>query len=190
MAGAGRADEQRPGSGDRAAFSVPTGERQLLLDDFGIANIENLKRTMHQPAKKGAVIRPTLPGEEALITKSAPQWDPSAKVFKLWLIVSGTGNANGTAYVESKDGIHWIKPVLRQKEINGSLENNFVTVDPKREWPANAIMNVVFDADDPDPSRRYKGLGHCTGREPNVSPDGVHWKLLDVPKTHPKTSPT
>lgn len=39
-------------------FQVPAGQRQLFLDDVGIAKIENLKRTMHQPDKKGAVIRP------------------------------------------------------------------------------------------------------------------------------------
>ena len=42
-------------------FTVPAGERQLFLDDVGIAKIENLKRVMHPPAKKGAVIRPTSP---------------------------------------------------------------------------------------------------------------------------------
>ena len=95
------------------AFEVPPGLRQLFLDDHGIAKIENLNRTMHSPDKKGAVIRPMPAVESSLQTRSAPQWDPKAKVFKLWLVVSGRGNANGTAYVESKDGVHWIKPILR-----------------------------------------------------------------------------
>ncbi len=42
-------------------------------------------------------------------------------------------------------------------------------------------MLVVYDPDDPDPTRRYKGLAHCHGREPIVSPDGIHWRRLDVP---------
>ena len=175
------ADEDA-GMETKTAFCVPLGQRQLFLDDYGIAKIQNLKRTMHQPAKKGAVIRPSFPSETAVQTRSAPAWDPEQRVFKLWLIVSGPGNGSGTGYVESGDGLHWTKPMLRQKEVNGSLENNLVTVDPKREWPANAIENVVFDPDDPDASRRYKGLGHCFDREPTVSPDGIHWKLLDVPK--------
>jgi len=58
------------------------GQRQLFLDDFGIARMENLERKMHQPAKKGAVIRPSS-YEAALQTRSAPAWDPEAKVFKL-----------------------------------------------------------------------------------------------------------
>ncbi len=38
------------------AFQVPAGQRQLFLDDVGIAKIENLARTMHQPSKKGTSI--------------------------------------------------------------------------------------------------------------------------------------
>ncbi|MCA9417325.1 MAG: hypothetical protein KC917_13680, partial [Candidatus Omnitrophica bacterium] len=38
------------------ALSLPTGERQLFLDDHLIAKTEDLKRTLHQPDKKGAVI--------------------------------------------------------------------------------------------------------------------------------------
>ncbi|MCC6698432.1 MAG: hypothetical protein IT365_22605 [Candidatus Hydrogenedentes bacterium] len=162
-------------------FSAPVGQRQLFLDDYGIARIENLTRTMHQPVKRGAVIRPTPPVETSIQTRSAPAWDPEQKVYKLWLLVSRTGGSSGTGYVESKDGLHWTKPVLRQKEANGSLENNLVTPDPAREWPANAIENVVYDPHDPDPARRYKGFAHCYDREPMVSPDGVRWTLLNVP---------
>ena len=164
-----------------AEFSVPEGQRQLFLDDYGIASIENLGRTMHQPVKRGAVIRPTPPEETSIQTRSAPAWDPEQKVFKLWLLVSRTGGNSGTGYVESRDGLHWTKPALRQKEIDGSLENNLVTPDPAREWPANAIENVVFDPDDPDPAQRYKGFAHCYDREPMVSPDGIRWTLLNVP---------
>ena len=46
-------------AGSEEMFSVELGQRQLFLDDFGIARMVNLKRTMHQTAKKGAVIRPS-----------------------------------------------------------------------------------------------------------------------------------
>jgi hypothetical protein len=163
-------------------FYVPAGQRQLFLDDYGIARIENLRRTLHQPVKKGAVIRPDRPWENVLQTRCAPAWDPMVKRFKLWMITSTTIPGVGEmTYAESKDGIHWTKPILRQKMIQGSLENNIVTVDPKLEWPANAIENVVFDPDDPNPFRRFKGLANAHSREPIVSPDGIHWKRLNVP---------
>lgn len=162
------------------AFRIVPGQRQLFLDDVGIAGIEGLTRTMHQPAKKGAVIRPNVErGETALQTRSAPAWDPDAGVYKLWMITSAIHS--GTTYAESEDGLHWRKPVLRQREVNGSLDNNTVTLDPGREWPANAIENVVRDPGDPDPSRRFKGFAHCHDREPIVSPDGIRWRMLDVP---------
>jgi hypothetical protein len=175
--------EQILGSRDATTtFQVPLGQRQLFLDDYGIAGIENLERTLHQPVKKGAVIWPDRPWEYSLQTRCAPIWDPNAGRFKLWMITSTTipGVAEMT-YGESTDGIHWTKPILRQKTLQGTLENNIVTVDPSREWPANGIENVVFDPHDPDPSRRFKGFAHVYTREPMVSPDGIHWEFLDVP---------
>ncbi|HPA44357.1 MAG TPA: hypothetical protein PK395_01230, partial [bacterium] len=71
-----------------AGFCVPLAQRQLFLDDYGIAKIDNLERTMHKPIKKGTIIRPTYPLETSLQTRSAPAWDPSEKVYKLWLLVS------------------------------------------------------------------------------------------------------
>ena len=65
---------QGPADNEKA-FLVPSGERQLFLDDVGILKIDNLKRTMHQPTKKGAIIRPDLPWETTLQTRSVPAWD-------------------------------------------------------------------------------------------------------------------
>ena len=163
-------------------MEIPVGQRQLFLDDFGIASADKLTRTMHQPVKRGAVIKPDLPWELCLQTRCAPAWDPGQKLFKLWMITSTTiPEIGGTTYAASKDGIRWTKPVLGQYEINGSKDNNFVTVNANLGWPANAIENVLYDPYDRDPSRRYKGLGHCYGREPLVSADGIQWRRLDVP---------
>ncbi len=164
-------------------FRVQLGERQLFLDDVGISKITHLKRTMHQPVKKGAVIRPDRPWETTLQTRCVPAWDEKEKVFKLWMITStNIPDGAGTTYATSKDGVQWAKPVLGQWEFNGSRENNFVSLDPMMQWPENAIENVVCDPDDPDPARRFKGLLGAFNRQPMVSPDGVQWRLLDVPE--------
>jgi len=158
---------------------MPVGQRQLFLDDDDIAQMTNMTRSLHQPSKKGAVIRPNVErGESCLQIRCAPAWDPDAGVYKLWLMTSATHS--GTTYAESEDGLHWRKPALRQREVNGSWENNVVTLDASLAWPANAIENVVYDPDDADASRRFKGLAHCCGREPIVSPDGIHWRKLDA----------
>ena len=163
-------------------FVIPLGERQLFLDDVDLVEVQNLARTMHQPEKRGAVIRPSFPWEKTLQTRSMPAWDEKEQIFKIWLITStNLPGVAGTSFALSKDGLKWTKPILRQWELEGSRENNFIAVDPKMAWPENAIENVVYDPDDPDPERRFKGLLGAYDRRPMVSPDGVHWTLLDVP---------
>lgn len=169
---------------EKPPFIMPPGQRQLFLDDYGIAKVENLTRTMHQPKKKGAVIRPAAddPETTSIQTRTAPVWNPRRKVWQLWdcstpddlhakkLYCSG--------YYESKDGLHWTKPVVGQFERDGSLENNYIAIRTGRGWGRPG--RVVYDPTDPDPSRRYKLPLPNTGVA--VSPDGINWKmLLDVP---------
>ena len=148
------------------AFQVPTGERQLFLDDHVVAEINNLTHTMHQPDKKGAVIRPDWHMEErCLQTRSAPCWDPEAQVFKLG--VSATLAPVSTCFIwESTDGLHW----SRQQKSNMKFDM------------------MVYDGTDPDPARRYKCLLPAVAWGPArdtggaaISPDGVTWTLLDIP---------
>jgi len=172
-------------------FNVPIGQRQLFLDDVGIKYIENLNRTMHQPAKKGTVIRPDYSlGISSHQVRTAPVWDPDEQVFKL--LVHGRPEDLSLAacsYFESKDGLHWSKPSLGQVEHRGSLDNNYIHVDTGKYQLAPHMM--VRDPNDPDPSRRYKGGAPFNrqrddgGTEHAVgfltSPDGRSWKMLDCP---------
>src|SRR5258708_6586834 len=67
-------------------FEFPRGERQLFLDGRGVANLQKVAKTLHQPLKRGAVIRPDpLRGVTYLQTRSAPQWDPQANRFRFWI---------------------------------------------------------------------------------------------------------
>ena len=92
------------------------------------------------------------------------------------------------AYAESSDGVHWVKPKLGLVEYNGSRDNNLCLVEPVM-GPIN--LKVLYEPDDPDPSRRYKMIGHIywlKGKTrhgtlvPFASPDGLRWKSL-VPAT-------
>ncbi len=113
-----------------------------------------------------------------------PAWEGKSKVFKLWVnaVNREPDFVGGPTYFESKDGVHWTRPILRQDEYHGSRENNILVIDPKAHWAANAILNVVRDPDDPDPERRYKGFLSRHPRWPIVSPDEIHWKRLSVPR--------
>jgi len=164
-------------------IQVPLGQRQLFLDDYCVAKTDALQKTMHSPEKKGAVVCPDQPWEVWLQTRCAPAWDEEQQIFKLWLLTCPPDpQFAGTTYAESKDGIHWSKPSLGQKDYHGSTANNFVTTDPRLPWGPNCIESVVYDAKDSDPTRRYKGLMGAEYRVPVVSPDGIHWKQLDAAK--------
>jgi hypothetical protein len=163
---------------------ITPDQRQLFIDDSCVEQTRGLVRTMHQPAKKGAVIRPNPLVEESLQTRCAPAWDPEEELYKI-LIIGGAG----TSYAESRDGLHWTKPPLYQKEVNKTTANNYVTIDPALEWPQNGILNMVYDPDEKDSSRRFKALGYCVVKteklnfdhQPLVSPDCRHWRTIDVP---------
>ncbi len=132
-------------------FVVAKSQRQLLLDDHGIAQIQNLQRTLHQPAKRGAVIRSPDP-KQTIQTRTAPVWDPEARVYKIWVLGIDQN------LWQSPDGLHW-------------------TPGPKTNMD---IRMVVYDAQDPDPSRRFKAPLLNQGFA--VSPDGVHWESVEVGK--------
>lgn len=167
---------------EQDTFQVPRGQRQLFLDDHGIESFDGLSRTVHQPDKKGAVIRPEagLSGREqhSIQTHSAPIWDSERKVWQLWCSSPTTISASG--YFESDDGLHWYKPVMNQVDYRGSRANHFVdyALRGHREGPAT----VVYDPFDPDPGRRYKSATFSS-RDHNVgfavSPDGMQWAGLD-----------
>jgi len=152
---------------------LESSERQLFVDDFVIAETVGLRRTLHRPIKKGAVIRPNYPaGEHNVQTRAAPVWDPRAKTYKLVTL--------GKMY-ESRDGLHW-------SEIGSG---------------PHIPKHMVYDGAAPDPGRRFKGLrmralfkveevldnrGRVKpGKElrwelqPVVSGDAITWTELDVP---------
>jgi len=64
-------------------FDVSLGQHQLFLDDHGVVQIAKLTRTMLQPDKKGAIIRPDQNmGEHAKQTRTSPVWNPQRKIFQ------------------------------------------------------------------------------------------------------------
>ena len=120
------------------------GQVQLFLDDFIVAKMAGVTRTMHQPRKLGAVIRSPHP-RQTIQTRAAPQWDPMAKVYKLWVL------GIDQRLWESRDGLHW---VLGTKT---NMRTDLVVVDPLEN----------------DPGRRFKAALPNSGFA--ISQDGVNW---------------
>ena len=168
-----------------APIELHPARRELFLDDFLIQEMAGLTRTMHQPARHGAVVEPDAPSDGSLIQiRSAPMWDPDARVYKLAYLAYTLEDHTkiGMAMAVSEDGIQWEKPDLGQQiEVRGSTNNNRIHVEPTPGRRPPDFTNVVCDSDDPDPARRFKGLLGATERVPIVSPDAVRWTRLDVP---------
>src|SRR5207248_171211 len=119
------------------AIKVKPGQAQLFLDDFVIEKMEGLKRTMHQPAKRGAVIRSRQPGK-TLQTRSAPAWDPGKRLYSLWVL--GVDDT----FWQSKDGLHWA-PGGRPNLRTDLAVHDPVDRDPARRFKA-ALTNEGFAA--------------------------------------------
>ena len=136
------------------AFQVPVGQRQLFLDDVGIARIENLERTMYSATKKGAVIRPDPNRPKGgLQVRSAPFWLAEKKIFR-FMIADTAGESSIFRWFTSPDGLHWAPEA--QPEMGNYM--------------------VLYDSHDSNPARRYKTVKPNQGVA--VSPDGIKWSMV------------
>jgi hypothetical protein len=105
----------------------------------------------------------------------------------------------GGAYATSRDGERWEKPLLGLREYKGSKQNSLMLPATeyefkdafgrellKQQGDGTTIDNAFYDPLDPDPSRRYKGMGYkgpippARSVEAGFSPrsaDGKSWRL-------------
>ena len=171
--------------------------KHLFIDDYDVEKIDNLARKLHQPEKfeRNAVVRPEHRWENGAIQiRTTPAWVPDEGVFKMLYYGSAepsdpdTGKPSGggsfICYATSTDGVNWEKPFLGLYDYEGhswrgepiGKENNIV--------PNGTMLAPIYDPRDPNPERRYKGMGRRKGVHgliPLVSPDCLHWEYLDVP---------
>lgn len=166
-----------------AAELLDTSVRQLFLDDSGIVSRTGLKRVIGQMKKcaENPIVVPTQ-ACDALRCQihGTVIYRPDLQLYQMWYLAIGNGKSldgkpdNGAtlvAYATSKDGIHWEKPKLGQVEYDGSKDNNLLKVGRiNREGFA-----VLYNADEPDPQRRYRAWfwDHSNGRQgPNDPVEG------------------
>jgi hypothetical protein len=163
------------------------GQKQLFLDDSAVQELSGVTRAMHQPQKKGAVLKPDVPSDgcRVQVYSTAPTWDEKEKVYKFVYMAFPMENFSeiGAALAISKDGLHWEKPDWGQNiTVRGSTKNNRIFVDRSLKWGDNSLMGgVIYDPHDTDATRRYKGLMGAINRVPVVSPDAITWTKLDTP---------
>ena len=171
--------------------------KQLFIDDQDLEEVDNLARKLHRPQKfkKNVVLRAENRWENSgVMLWTTPAWVPDEGVFKVlyyameasWdgevrLDVTGApmGGRTFICLATSEDGVNWEKPVLGlcdynelvgRREPKVGKENNIV--------PTGVPLGPIYDPHDPDPQRRYKGMGLGP---PAVSADCLHWEFLDTP---------
>ncbi len=169
---------------------LPTGQHQLLLDDYLIGSLYRVERRVNRPVKYegNPVVTADRPWEkhpgpdwnpavtEGVKIRSAPCWDPQEQVWKMWYY-AGPGPTPRALFARSKDGITWEKPSLGKREFEGSKDNNLILVE---DDPEAFVLHVLLDPEGTG-ERRYKGLIGYRDRHPVVSADGYVFTKLDVP---------
>lgn len=166
----------------------PKAHKQLFIDDHAIERLYAVERTLHQPDRRGAVLRRDREmGQVRVAAWSVPIWNPEKDLWEWWYNGHyGETDAYFNHYATSTDGVQWDKPDLGLYEWQGSKRNN-IALDPSDkagELDAQAglgIYHILRDDRDPDPGRRYKALFGAHNRHLGVSPDGFDWTMLDVP---------
>ncbi|MCQ2385620.1 MAG: helix-turn-helix domain-containing protein, partial [Clostridia bacterium] len=151
--------------------------RQLFVDDFLIQK-STFVRQFHQPQKYGGnpIFCPETPLEKGLDGHSAMAapfsdgvfYDGKEQIFKMWY---HAGWFDGTAYAESRDGIHFTRVATGKDGSN--------RVIPVREGGMRDSCAVVLDryTDDPMPYKRFL-LVRPGGGEIWESADGKHFEKI------------
>ena len=162
--------------------------RQLFLDDYLIASLDNIQRTVN-PAKKHSA-NPLIDRDKSWEGRGpvfhTVMRDEKTGKFRMWYsgyhnfeLPSGTTVRWPTCYAESNDGIIWRKPKIGLFEYEGSKANNIVILK-------GGMFGLIHDEREL-PARRYKAVVWHDWRDPRggvppegyylyTSPDGVHWK--------------
>ncbi len=183
---------------ENSVTSIDVG-RQLFFDDYLISQT-TLTRTMHTPvlSEKNPVLKAEADFEVNDLATAAPfkdgvWYDPSDHLFKMWY---KGGMTDGTCYAESKDGLTWKRPTLdvvpgtnrvlpiRVGENGKRLLRDAATIwlDDNAASPAERFKMSVFNRQDIEPIDIGKN-------EIYVSPDGIHWTNIPVPKGAEKGDP-
>lgn len=184
------------------------GHRRLFLRLDDITRIDRLHRRLHQPERHpgNPILSGDNPWEKVASLYGTVLFDVERRQFRMWYLTGpyadgeiqvrgrrSLGNITLLGYATSDDGIHWDKPRLGQLDVEGSTDNNLIDIGRTN----CEGMAVLFDADDPDPERRYKGFywehggidtfrehegrtiwgeGEGDGMWMSFSPDGIRWR--------------
>ncbi len=199
--------------GDEAgAPAVLPGEHQLFLDDLGIEKTQGILRNLHPASRSpnNPVLTADRQWEHYCSQYGTVLFDEKAKLFRIWYLTIprdrglrtldvGQGRIRAphttlVGYAESPDGLRWTKPNLGQFSFDGNDQNNLLSLGIDN----CEGLSVLYEPQDPDPTRCYKAIywdhgsggyeerdgkpfskdGPRDGLYAATSADGIHWKRV------------
>lgn len=133
----------------------------LLLDDDLIAQQKNVERTIHPPRRAP---RPMVTGREDKCFQPyvSVLRDPQSRRFRMWYNSAPTPEESHIGYLESENGVDWIRPHRELEDPDGlRVGYGAYVVDDGPKFP--------------DPARRYKLAWEKDGLFTAYSGDGLKW---------------
>ena len=187
MPSVGASDKEAVGNETIIAIS---SHPQLFLDDFLLAETQNVKRVLKQPMKhpdNPLRLKPEYAWEQSRMSAGSVLYDDARRVFRMWYPVlmdksKYADNFGYVCYAESSDGVRWRKPMMKLHDFESELPTNIVFKGPSRN-ESEALFPSVIETPH-DPSRLYKMLftHRRTPDNPShyglhvaSSKDGLHW---------------
>ena len=138
----------------------------LFLDEFLIECSSNITRRVNQPSRDAAIPNPLVTGKEdgCFQPYLTVLRDPQTRRYRLWYGVHTadlSSSQSHLGYLESMDGIQWIRP-------------HRVLADPA---PIQFGVSVLDDGPmHSNPAERFKyGWYQGNGLRVAASPDGLKW---------------
>jgi hypothetical protein len=144
----------------------------LFVDDALIASSSNVSRVIVRPTRDSSIRDPvvTASQDHSFQPYLSVSRSPETGRFRMWYGIrtpDKNTSASDLAYIESDDGISWIRP-HRVLPDPGPLQFGSEVLDRGPYWP--------------DPSQRYVYSFWYGGLRLSVSPDGLHFRqLVDRP---------
>jgi len=137
----------------------------LFIDDYLIAHQEFLSRTVNQPVKlPDPIVTGGKDGDRNFQPWLSVLQDESTGRFRMWYSIPESRQQTHLGYIESEDGVHWIRPYR-------------VLADPDTIRFNISIIDRGVDYEKPD-ERFVFGYYYDGGLKVAVSPDGLEWRML------------
>jgi hypothetical protein len=147
--------------------------RCLFLDDWHVARAEGLELQAHPGVRHpgNPLMAKKYPWEAARLQLYGQSivFNPEKKLYQMFYLsmpsnshypnlkvggVTKVGSVTLPSYAESKDGIHWERPLRRDVPFEGIAETNLLDLVEGQSFEAG----ILRDDRDSDPRRRYKAF--------------------------------